>query len=48
MIELGKYAIPVLAAYAVSAALIVGLVVQTLTANTRARRALDRQEGRDG
>ncbi|MCQ0968883.1 heme exporter protein CcmD (plasmid) [Paracoccus sp. TK19116] len=48
MIELGKYAIPVLAAYAVSAVLIAGLILQSLAANARARRDLDRQEQRDG
>ena len=48
MIELGKYAVPVLAAYAVSAVLLVALIIQTLAANARARRALERQERGDG
>ena len=46
MVELGKYANTVLAAYGVSLALLAGLVWQTLAANARARAALDRQEGR--
>ena len=44
MIELGKYAGTVLAAYGVSLALLAGLIWQTLAANTRARRALEAQE----
>jgi heme exporter protein CcmD len=44
MIELGKYAGTVLAAYGVSALLLVGLVWQSFAANARARRDLERQE----
>ena len=44
MIELGKYAGTVLAAYGISAALLIGLVWQTVAANTRARRALEKQD----
>ena len=44
MIELGKYAVPVLAAWGVSLALLAGLVAQTLAANARARRTLDQIE----
>ena len=39
MIELGKYTGTVLAAYGISLALLAGVVVQTLRANARARRA---------
>lgn len=45
MIELGKYALPVLAAYGVSAVLLVGLVWQSAAAYRRARRALDERQG---
>ena len=44
MIELGKYAGTVLAAYGVSLALLVGLIWHTIAANARARRDLERQE----
>ena len=44
MIELGKYAGTVLAAYGVSLALLVGLIWHTIVANARARRDLERQE----
>ncbi|MBU3031380.1 heme exporter protein CcmD [Paracoccus marinaquae] len=44
MIELGKYAGTVLAAYGVSLALLAGLVWQSIVANARARRDLERQE----
>ncbi len=44
MIELGKYAGTVLASYGVSLALLAGLVWQTISANARARRDLERQE----
>ena len=44
MIELGKYAGAVLGAYGLSLALLGALIWQTLAANVRARRALDRQE----
>ncbi|WP_449042871.1 heme exporter protein CcmD [Paracoccus sp. (in: a-proteobacteria)] len=46
MIELGRYAVPVLTAWGISAVLIVGLIVQTLAASTRARRALEEVERR--
>lgn len=46
MIELGKYAAPVLAAWAISLALLIGLLAQTLVANARARRALAEVEHR--
>lgn len=46
MIELGKYAGTVLGAYGISLGLLVGLVVQSLRANARARRALEEQENR--
>ena len=39
MIELGKYAGTVLAAYGISLTLLIGVIVQTLRANARARRA---------
>lgn len=48
MIELGKYAGPVLAAWGISLVLLAGLVVQTLAAAARARRALDEVERRHG
>ncbi|SEN13985.1 heme exporter protein D [Paracoccus alcaliphilus] len=44
MIELGKYAGTVLAAYGVSLALLAGLIWHTIVANARARRDLERQE----
>lgn len=44
MIELGKYAGTVLAAYGVSLALLAGLIWHTIAANARARRDLERQE----
>ncbi|SEH63046.1 heme exporter protein CcmD [Paracoccus alkenifer] len=46
MVELGRYAVPVLTAWGISAALIVGLIVQTLAAGARARRALEEVERR--
>ncbi len=46
MIELGKYADTVLAAYGVSLTLLAGIVIQTLRANARARRALEEHENR--
>lgn len=46
MIELGRYAGAVLGAYGLSLALLAGLIWQTLAANARARRALERQEHR--
>lgn len=46
MIELGKYAHVVLAAYGVSLVLLVGIVVQTVRANTKARRELEEHERR--
>ena len=39
IVELGKYAVPVLSAWAISLALIVALVVQTLAASARATEA---------
>ncbi|SNT74304.1 heme exporter protein CcmD [Paracoccus seriniphilus] len=44
MIDLGKYAGTVLAAYGVSAVLLIGLIWQSVAANARARRALEKQE----
>ena len=44
MIELGKYAGTVLAAYGISLTLLIGVIVQTLRANARARRALQEHE----
>lgn len=44
MIELGKYAGTVLAAYGVSVALLAGLIWQSVAANARARRALEAQD----
>ncbi|MDP0925606.1 MULTISPECIES: heme exporter protein CcmD [Paracoccus] len=44
MIELGKYAGTVLAAYGVSILLLIGIVWQTLAANARARRELEKHE----
>lgn len=46
MMELGKYAVPVLAAWGISLALLAGLVAQTLAAAARARRALEEVERR--
>lgn len=48
MIELGKYADSVLAAYGVSLVLLAGIVVQSLLRNARARRALQAEEPRHG
>lgn len=45
MIELGKYAQPVLLAYGVSLTLLALLIWQSLARNARARRALAEQEG---
>lgn len=45
MIELGKYAGTVLAAYGISVVLLGGLVWQTLAANARTRRDLERRDG---
>lgn len=44
MMDLGKYAVPVLTAYGLTTVLLVGLVVQTVVANARARRALQEHE----
>ena len=44
MIDLGRYASTVLAAYGVSIVLIAGLVWHTVAANARARRALQEFE----
>ncbi|ARJ69986.1 heme exporter protein CcmD [Paracoccus contaminans] len=46
MIELGKYAAPVLMAWGIGLALLAGIIVQTLLANARARRALAEVERR--
>ncbi len=46
MIELGKYAGTVLAAYGISLALLAAIIAQTVIRNTRARRALEAQERR--
>lgn len=46
MIDLGKYAGAVLGAYGLSLALLAGVIWQTLAANARARRELERQENR--
>ena len=46
MTELGRHAVPVLAAWGISGALIAGLIAQTLIAAARARRALERVERR--
>lgn len=46
MIELGKYAGTVLAAYGVSVALLAGVILQSLRANARARRELEEYEKR--
>ncbi|RDW13193.1 heme exporter protein CcmD [Paracoccus thiocyanatus] len=46
MTELGKYAGTVLAAYGASLVLLAGIVVQTVLANARARRALQEHERR--
>lgn len=48
MIELGKYTGTVLAAWGVSLGLLLGVVIQTLRANARARRALEAEEARHG
>lgn len=46
MIELGKYAGTVLAAYGVTVLLLAGIVWHSVAANARARNDLHRQEGR--
>ena len=46
MIELGKYAGTVLAAYGISLALLLGVIVQSVLANARARRALQEHDHR--
>ncbi len=46
MVELGRYAVPVLTAWGVSALLVLGLIAQTLAASTRARKALEEVERR--
>ena len=46
MIELGKYAAPVLSAWGISLALLAGLIAQTLLASARARKRLDEVEAR--
>ena len=44
MPELGKYAVEVLSAYAVSLSLLIGLIVLTFAQHRRAKRALERAE----
>lgn len=44
MMDLGKYAIPVLAAWAITLVLLVGLVAQSWLAARKARDDLDRVE----
>ena len=46
MAELGRYAVPVLTAWGASAVLIGGLIVQTVVAGARARKALEEVERR--
>ena len=46
MMELGRHAVPVLTAWAISGALLVGLIAQTMVAASRARRALEKVERR--
>lgn len=46
MIDFGKYTTVVLSAYGVTILLILGLVVQTVLANAKARRALEDHEAR--
>lgn len=44
MIDLGRYAGTVLAAYGVSVVLLAGLIWHTFAANARARKDLEKQE----
>lgn len=44
MIDLGKYAGTVLAAYGVSIVLLIGIIWQSLAASVRARRELEKHE----
>lgn len=44
--ELGRHAVPVLAAWGITGALLAGLIAQTLIAAARARRALEKVERR--
>lgn len=44
MIDLGKYSVPVLSAYGAAILLLAGIILQTIAANTRARRALEAHE----
>ena len=46
MIELGKYAGTVIAAYGASVLLLAGVILQTIRANARARRELEEHENR--
>jgi heme exporter protein CcmD len=46
MIDLGKHAVTVLAAYGISLILLAGVIVQSLRANARARRELQEHERR--
>lgn len=44
MMDLGKYAVPVLTAYGLTIVLLLGVIVQTVIANAKARRALQEHE----
>ena len=44
MIDFGKYTTVVLSAYGATAVLLIGVVVATVIANARARRALEAHE----
>jgi heme exporter protein D len=46
MVELGKYAVTVLAAYGVTILLVLGLVALSLRKGARVKRALEAQERR--
>ncbi|TWI38320.1 heme exporter protein CcmD [Paracoccus sulfuroxidans] len=46
MIDLGKYTVTVLSAYGAGILLLAGIILQTIAANARARRALEEQEKR--
>ncbi|MDT1064483.1 heme exporter protein CcmD [Paracoccus sp. CPCC 101403] len=46
MIDFGKYTATVLAAYGISLVLLLGIILQTLRANARARRELEEHERR--
>lgn len=46
MIDLGKYTVTVLSAYGAGILLLAGIILQTIAANARARRALEEKEKR--